>query len=245
MPVVHRNKNSSGYPGWMIDSTRAGSRHILELRLAYTPMTGVVLYPTEGDFEGVIGCVERAVETDRRLPDWPFRVLRGNADICQFGLALEGPFGAVLQALVDTHGDDTVSAAVLDPSPSYYRENYGSYPGFKVQGQSIGATYWDSVAYEPGGDPTGAMTYTANVATVVGSSGSWAVWAERSWDLAVVLSQHTDGPWTSCGVNFVSAAEGLANFTEPEFKVPLPPSVRSTFLRNLSMRGQQRNQHKQ
>jgi hypothetical protein len=201
-------------------------------------MSEAVQYPSDiRSFERILGDVERALETGRRLPDWPFRVGTGYAVICQFGLAVEGPFGAVLQSLVDTHADEAVSLSVLDPRPDYYRENYGSYPVFMTPGRTIASTYWDLVAREPGGDPTGAVIYTANVVAMVGASGAWAVWAERSWDLAIVLSQHANGPWTSCGVDFVSAAEALATFTEPDFKVSLPVHERATFLQNVRVRG--------
>lgn len=201
-------------------------------------MTEAVLYPSDIEgFERNLRDIERVLETNRRLPDWPFRVPTGNADVCQFSLAVEGPFGAVLQALVDSHADESVSLAVLDPSPDYYRENYGTYPAFTTPGGAIATTYWELVAHEPGGDPTGAVTYTANAVALVGSSGAWAVWAERSWDLAIVLSQQANGPWTSCGVSFVSATEALATFTEPDFKLPLAPSDRAAFLQNVRVRG--------
>jgi hypothetical protein len=38
-------------------------------------------------------------------------------------------------------------------------------------------------------------------------------------------------------VNFVSAAEALATFTEPDFKVPLPARERAAFLHNVRVRG--------
>ncbi|MDP9903112.1 hypothetical protein [Arthrobacter bambusae] len=109
----------------------------------------------------------------------------------------------VLQALVEAHNDTSVSLAVLDPAPAYYRDNYGSYPVFTLPGVTIDDNYWDAVTFEPGGDPTGSVAYTANVVALVGSSERWAVWAERSWDMALVLSQHTNGAWTSAGVTFL------------------------------------------
>lgn len=197
-----------------------------------------VRYPSDRrSFERILGDVERVLDFDRRLPDWPFRVATGKADICEFPWAIAGPFGPVLQALVDTHADESISLAVLEPSPDYYHENYGSYPAFTTPGKTVADTYWDLVAYEPRDDPTGAVTYTADVVAVVGSSGAWAVWAERSWDLAIVVSQHANGPWTSCGVNFVPATEALATFTEPDFKMPLPDDKRAAFLHNVRARG--------
>jgi hypothetical protein len=126
---------------------------------------------------------------------------------------------------------------VLEPTPTYYRENYGSYPAFTLSGQIVAESYWDAVAHEPDGDPTGSVAYTANVIGIAGSSGAWAVWAERSWDLAIVLSQSVNGAWTSVGVNFVSLESALADFTEPDFKVPLGDDVRKQFLANAQARG--------
>ena len=81
-------------------------------------------YPQEPeDFDRIrreLGCV---MDVDRRLPDWPFMAPHGHADICQFSVAVGGEFGAVLEALVAAHGDESVSLAVLEPRPEYYREN--------------------------------------------------------------------------------------------------------------------------
>ncbi|HVK26541.1 MAG TPA: hypothetical protein VM677_34770 [Actinokineospora sp.] len=201
-------------------------------------MTATQFYPSEeAVFERILGEVKRTLQTDLRLPEWPFRSAIGNAEVCQFSLAIEGPFGAVLQSLVDAHGDASVSLSVLDPNPNYYRDNYGSFPAFTLPGQAVGQTYWEAVAHEPGGDPTGSVAYTANVVGIAGSTGAWAVWAERSWDLAIVLSQRIGGAWASCGVTFVPADAALADFTEPDYKVALPPHERAMFLDNIQMRG--------
>lgn len=201
-------------------------------------MTDPLFYPVDADvFAQVLGDLAQVLDPDLRLPNWPFRVQGGNADVCQFSLAIEGPFGSVLQALVDAHGDASVSVVVFDPTPDYYREHYGSYPAFTTSGRTVAQSYWGAVTYEPGDDPTGSVAYTANVAGIAGSSGEWAIWAERSWDIAIVLSQQSGGKWLSAGVEFVSVEAALADFTEPDFKVPLSDRERSTFLDNIRTRG--------
>jgi hypothetical protein len=153
-------------------------------------------YPADAStFEQILGDVTRTLDLKVRLPAWPFRAARGNVDICQFSPAVEGPFGAVLQALVDVHGDTTVSLVALEPTPAYYRDNYGSYPAFIVPGENVAHSYWNAVSRPPGEDPTGSLAYTANVVGIAGGTGAWAVWAERSWDLALVVSQVAKGPW--------------------------------------------------
>jgi hypothetical protein len=196
-------------------------------------------YPVDRDSFGQIrGAVAQVLDLDCRLPDWPFTVPVGNADVCQFDLAIAGTFGPVLQRLVDAHGDTSVSLVVLEPTPDYYRENYGSYPAFTIPGQNIAETYWGVVAYEPDDDPTGAVIFTADVVGIVGSSARWAVWAERSWDIAIVLSQHVGGAWLSApDLNFAPVDIALEDYTEPDFKIPLTDEARSTFLHNVRTRG--------
>lgn len=181
--------------------------------------------------------VEALLDVEERLPHWPFHAAFGNVDICQYSHAVEGSFGPVLQALVDQHGDDTVTSVTLEPSAAYYHQNYGTFGSFRVSGPAISSAYWDAVSHEPQGDPTGALTYTANVVAIVGSTGRWSVWAERTWDLALVVSQYPDGPWRSRGVTFVPAETALAEFTEPDFKTPLTAERRAEFLRNVRAAG--------
>lgn len=200
-------------------------------------MTIAAFYPAETTvFRSILADIRRLVDPDARLPAWPFLAPTGVVDICQYSNAIEGPFGPVLQSLVDYHGDASVNLVVLDPSPRYYRDGYGSYPAFRVAGSGLASTFWDLVAHEPRNDPTGAVIYTADVVAIVGSSGQWSVWGERSWDLSIVLSQTEGGPWLSCGVPFVPVEEALSDFTMPDFKTPLPDNVRSEFLRNIRER---------
>lgn len=197
-------------------------------------MIDLTQYPKDPTaFGALLNCITSVLDTDRRLPDWPCRRRSANADVCQYSHAIEGTFGPVLQALVDLHGDEAVSLVVLEPSPRYYRYNYGSYPAFSLSSQDLAEAYWEAVAHEPQGDPTGAVIYTADVVALTGSSKTWAVWAERSWDIAVVFSEHRNGPWLSRGVPFVPAEVALRDFTEPDFKTPLSPEQRQAFLRNF------------
>jgi len=196
------------------------------------------LYPrVDGDYLEIRSEVERLVDRESRFPAWPFKAPSGQVDICQYALAIESPFGPVLQSLARTNGDRYVSLVVLEPSPeSYYFEEYGSYPAFSLAVENLD-TYGDVVAHEPDGDPTGAVTFTADVVAIVGDSGKWAVWGERWWDLSLVLTDSADGPWTRQGVDFVNVHDALDWFTEPPYKTPLDPAVREAFLANVRSRG--------
>lgn len=202
-------------------------------------MMRTVSYPSESSvFRPILNEIRRAVDPDIRLPTLPFRAPSGVLDVCQYSNAIEGSFGPVLQSLANHHGDSSVSLVVLDPTPHYYRRGYGSYPAFRASGTGLAETYWDLVAHEPNDDPTGAVIHTADIVAIVGSSGQWSVWGERSWDLSIVLSQIDGGPWLSCGVPFVPVETALSDFTMPDFKTPLPDTERSEFLRNVRERRQ-------
>lgn len=196
-------------------------------------------YPVDlVSYERIVEDIKNTSDIDRRLPYWPFRIVTGNIDICQFSMAIERDFGPVLQLLADTHHDESVSVSAFEPTAGYYRDNYGSYSAFTLPTKTLGHDYWGAVSHEPSGDPTGALAYTANVVGMAGSTGAWAVWAERSWDLAIIASKFKDGPWRSTGVEFVRPETALADFTEPDFKLPLPPADREMFLRNFRARGE-------
>lgn len=126
-------RSQNGHPGWTADYTLSDPRSTLRETIGVYTMIGDILYPSNAAVFGrVLGDVKQAIQIDLRLPDWPFRAPVGNVDICQFSLAIEGPFGKVLQSLADTHQDSSISLATLEPNPEYYRDNYGSYPAFTV-----------------------------------------------------------------------------------------------------------------
>ena len=197
-----------------------------------------ISYPEDpAAFEEVRADLERGLSLATRFPAWPFHVLTGQADVCQFSHIFTDSFADVVSALASDHGETYVVFSVLEPTPSYYREYFGSFPAFKLAQQDISAEYADLVTHEPGGDATGTPAHTADVVALAGSSGGWALYAERRWDLAVVLTQITDGPWTRRDVPFVPVETALADFTEPPYKLPLDAKDRAQFLSNVHSRG--------
>lgn len=122
----------------------------------------------------------------------------------------------------------------LEPDPfAYYLRHFQNWPGFRIATDDLLDGYWRFLAHEPGGDPTGAIKYTANVVTLVGSTRTWSVWGQRDWDLALVHSQAEERPWLDGDVPFVSAREALSTFTEPPGFTPLTASERSIFLTSM------------
>ncbi len=177
---------------------------------------------------------ESAVDPAARLPDWPFIRPAGYVAIAQYERLLGTDFVPVLEALAGAYGDEDITLVVIEPDPSYYQQHYGHLPGFRVLRAGLGDGYWAGLSHEPHGDPTGAIAYTADVVAVVGSSGSWAVWGQRDWDLVLVHASTADDAWLKVDVPFVAPHQALEDFTALERSAtPLTEAHISTFLRNL------------
>lgn len=198
----------------------------------------MIYYPSDvAGFEKVQSQIFSQIDLDARLPDWPFRELAGNADVCQYSEAAEGSFGPVLGALSLAYGDDVVRLVCLDPSPEYFRQNYGHYPAFEIPANEIRDRYYEALAFEPNGDVSGALLNVSNLIAISGSSGKWAVWAERSWGLTILLTQQANGPWVLDEVNFAPVEEALWAYSEDGFDPLNWPHLREKFLHNFRNRG--------
>jgi hypothetical protein len=197
--------------------------------------TGAPRIPlTADEFAALLSRISSVIGVDNRLPSWPFSSHGGHVAVAQFGRLLSAEFIDVLEVLSTTYGDDKVFLAVLDPAPSYYVANYDFQPGFEVDVAELTTGYWPGVSYEPRGDPTGAIAYTANDVALVGSTGKWAVWGQRDWDLVLVQAPRA-GRWLTAGVPFVSPVEALEYFTAVERRTnPVSPEDLSLFLTNFS-----------
>lgn len=197
-----------------------------------------LVYPaSKPEYERIVADVGQHIDLDSRLPDWPFTAPTGYVNFCEYDDAIQGPFGPVLQALTAEYGDRSVSFTVLEPSPTaYFFHYFGSYPAFSIP-PALLSEYWDVVSHRPGGDPTGAVTDIADTVAIVGDGGRWAVWGERRWGLALVLTEREEGPWTRAGLDFVNVHDALDWFTEPPYKTPLDPAAREAFLANVRSRG--------
>jgi hypothetical protein len=190
------------------------------------------------DFSKYLEEISEIFDANLRLPDWPFRVPSGYVSICQFDDVLGSRLVPVLEALSTIHGDTNITLVVLEPDPSYYLGEYSYLPGFRVERESLTDGYWAGLSYEPEGDPTGAIAYTANVVAVVGSSRAWAVWGQRDWELSLVLAPSEIGEPLRRSLPFLNAREARGDFRGPSGWVkPLSETEMATFLRNVEERG--------
>lgn len=200
---------------------------------------GAPFAQNESEYAYLLARLEESVALRSQLPDDPFRI-DGQIDVCQFTWALSGEFGSVLAKLVDEAQDQEVWGMALKPDPiGYYRSLYGIFPAFTLSGADVSwESYWRTISFEPEDDPTGAIAYTADVIALCGSRGTWAVWADRRWDLTLIASPIMNRSWRSVEIPFVSARQALDWFTEPDFASPLPDATREAFLQMIKQRAE-------
>lgn len=181
----------------------------------------------------------KVIDLNSRLPNWPFLV-PGYATICEFTRAVGGAFAPVLVALAEAAGDDHVTLVVPEPQATYYSTEYSFLAGFRVDRDALGTdAYARGLFYEPGGRATGAIAIGADGVAIVGSSGRWAVWAQRDWELGIVLAPLPSSPWHTVGIPFLSDARAAVEAFRgpPGWVMPLSDPEVETLARNIKARG--------
>lgn len=202
-------------------------------------MAGLAKFATDRiEFDRLAQSVGAVVELGARLPAWPFRPQAAFSQVIEYDRVLGGDFAAVLVALAQAYGDHTVATVVLDPDVRYYSEEYGTLPGFQVETASLEAGYGEGLRYEPDGDPTGALAYTANVIAIAGSSGQWALWGQRDWEIALLCTPHDAGPWLRTAVPIFGRDLDLDTIRSPAgWGVALSQEELREFWQNVRSRG--------
>ncbi len=174
-------------------------------------MTGVRIAADSAEFESISATVISLVDPSVRLPTLPFRAPGGRVAVGEFTRLLGVDFVPVFQALADSHGDTSIAVAVIEPTVSYFNEGFGFFPAFTVATHELDDGYWDGLRFSPSHDPTGEIGESADVLAIAGSSQEWAIWGQRSWDLALVWTV-ANGPWLDAGVPFADAMTALVDF---------------------------------
>lgn len=202
-------------------------------------MSGEVVFALRGDtFKEFERDVTERVDDASRFPDWPFRTGSGFAHVYEYDRVLGGSFGTVLAALAAAYQDSFVTVAVFDPVAEYYQTGYDFYPAFRTHGNAIEAAYGDALRHEPGGDPTGAIAFSANVVGMAGASRSWALWGQRDWEIALLLTPDDLGPWLDAPVPAFGRHMDLGSIRSPAgWGVDLRESDLRAFWRNVRDKG--------
>lgn len=192
-------------------------------------------YPLEAcDFDGLLREVSEYLDVGVRLPVLPFKARGRVVLICEFDRTVGGDFGEVVASLAAVHRDDAVTVVVLDPDAGYYRTFYQCTPGFRLSRSSLAESYRSRMWHEPLGDPTGAIGHSANVFAIVGSSGAWALWAQRDWELGILMVPNPVGPWREVGIPFFDPQHDFDDLRAPAgWGMPLSDEVVAQFRSNI------------
>jgi hypothetical protein len=129
--------------------------------------------------------VEATFHVERRLPDYVFRRNYRFYLLHEF----DNGMGDFLEALRRTRSplaSDTVLLSVLDPDPiSYFYKYFGKINAFEFEASITKSEYYALRWLNPGNEPD-AIQFNTAIETYVPSSRRWAMWGERSREIAVI-----------------------------------------------------------
>lgn len=173
--------------------------------------SGLSIAGDANEFAAISAAVTNVVDTKARLPTLPFRLARGRVAVGQFTRLVGVDFVPVFQALAANHGDDAFFVLVIEPTASYFSGGFGFFPAFTVATKEAEDAYWDALTFSPSDDPTGEIGESADVIAIVGANQEWAIWGQRSWDLALLWAPSIGG-WRDVGVPFVDPQQAVEDF---------------------------------
>jgi hypothetical protein len=129
--------------------------------------------------------VETVFEFERRLPEQIFtRLYRFNL-MCQFDIAM-GELLDVLREVRSPLGNETVLLSVLDPDPiKYFYKHYHKINAFYFKANITEDEYYD-VRWRNPENQADAIQFNTEIETYIPNSLSWAMWGERSSEIAVI-----------------------------------------------------------
>ncbi|WP_106537818.1 hypothetical protein [Haloactinopolyspora alba] len=182
--------------------------------------------------------VHGTLHIGRRLPEWPFRAPAGYVTVYEYDRVLGLDFGSVLDALARGHDDDSVVVLGLEPTPAYYRDEYGFLPGLQFDRGVIVEGFAAGLSHEPDDDPTGRLGDTLDVVAIAGSSGAWGIWGQRDWEIGLLLTPEERGAWLETGVPWFDRDVDLDSIRSPAgWGTTLSAADREEFARQLRERG--------
>jgi hypothetical protein len=129
--------------------------------------------------------VETVFHAERRLPEQVIkRPYRFNL-MCQFDIAM-GELLDVLREMRSPLGNETVLLSVLDPDPiKYFYKHFHKINAFYFKADIPEDEYYD-IRWRNPGNPADAIQFNTEIETYIPNSLTWAMWGERSSEIAVI-----------------------------------------------------------
>lgn len=202
-----------------------------------SPNSGYV--QTEAAWRNSLLQVSEVVDLSARFPRWVFRVPQGHITIFEFDVVVAAVFGDVLARLAAVYGDTEITVVVLDPPKDTLKDLCGRLPSFILRASEVVDDYGAAIFASAGSGLVDELAYHAENIAIVGTSKRWGVWAQRDWEIGILLTQHESGPWLG-----VEDAPGfskdfdIVDLRSPEgWDMPLTDGQLREFRRNFAERG--------
>ena len=126
---------------------------------------------------------------ERRFPSLPFQPSPGSSVlVCQFDVAIASSFMAdVVGQLLRACDDSSIDLVVLEPPGRGYRLDADGAVGSATRTERVVRDLFDAIEIEED-EFGGTISALAEVLVIAGSSARWVLWAERDWEIAVLLA---------------------------------------------------------
>ncbi|HMF05960.1 MAG TPA: hypothetical protein VKE72_02980 [Methylocella sp.] len=129
--------------------------------------------------------VESTFYVDKCLPDQVFKHSYRFQLLCEFEFAMSEVLN-VFRKTRSPLASDTVLLSVLDPDPiAYFYKHFHRINAFYFKANITEDEYFDMRSRNPGNEAD-AIQYNTEIETYVPSSLNWAMWGERSSEIAVI-----------------------------------------------------------
>lgn len=174
------------------------------------------------------------VDEQAGFPAWPFRDKRGYATVFEFDVVIGGDFGGPLDQLARFYGDTDITVLAISPSLETFRIADGRYPSFRIDADLVAEGYGWMMVTPSIGATNAPLIDMADVLAITGSTGKWAVYTQRDWEVAVLVTPDEFGPWLTTGVKVWNRHVDFDLFRGPVgWVMPLTREDREAFYRAM------------
>jgi hypothetical protein len=113
-------------------------------------------------------------------------------------------------------------------SRANFATSHNFYPGLEAESTEVDR------AMRFVADVGGGIHYSTDRFLFFGSSGDWAIWGDREWELAVLWSTSSEKVWRDRGVEFVDAEQAVEIVEDAFWHAPTPNAEIALFLSAFS-----------
>lgn len=137
---------------------------------------------------GELAAIEARFDMIKRFPSVPIVGISGSSWVLSFDDVLSSRFAGRLRELVDAFGDESVEVLAVDEDAEKWSRQLGILPGFVAKGENLVTGYLDGLWDPPRASAGWELFLNGSVFAVAGSSGKWALWTQRDWEIGLLVT---------------------------------------------------------